>query len=182
MPGISSHDLNIKIREDLEAIKAKLRIYEDPTLYKSILFVTEFLPDEELYGIHQACDCFVMPSHGEALCRPAVDALGFGNTPIVTDNTGMIDFINSNTGWVVPSHQVPVSAMQPPLPWIYTGRETWSEISIIDLQKCMRQAFELDAQGRKLKQELGKRIAKRDFSYETIGKNIEKALDDYTSK
>lgn len=174
--GINTHQLRDKVQADLNTIKHKLRLYENLSLYPSIYFITDYISDVEMYQLHKACDCFVMPSYGEALCRPAVEAMGFGNTPIVTDCTGMTDFVNKQTGWVVDSDAVPVSVHSPPLPWIYTGRETWSLISIEGLQNAMRKAFELSFEDRRLKQALGKMAAKQDFSYESIGDRMDKAL------
>ena len=45
-----------------------------------------------------------MPSHGEAWCIPAFEAMLFGNTPICSNDGGPKDFIdpkNKDTGWLV---------------------------------------------------------------------------------
>ena len=179
--GIDEFQLNQTLSDYINVIKSHLRIYEIPSLYKSELLITTRLSDDEMCELHTGCDCFVMPSHGEAFCRPAVDAMGFGNTPIVTDNTGMTDFItNDLTGWVVESYETPVNTSSAPIPTLYTGRETWYDINILSLRKAMREAYETDKSDDKhLMKETGKRIAKTDFSYKTIGKNIERVIDEY---
>ena len=40
--------------------------------------VDYYISEEDIYSIHSSCDCFVMPSYGEAWCIPAFDAMGFG--------------------------------------------------------------------------------------------------------
>jgi glycosyltransferase involved in cell wall biosynthesis len=116
-----------------------------------------------------------MPSFGEGWCRPALDALGFGKTPIVTDNTGMVDFINNQNGWVVPSRETPVTTVNRPIQYIYTSRETWFEIDILGLQKAMREAYTNKA-ARQLKASQGLRDIAH-YSYESIGLKIKKLLE-----
>jgi glycosyltransferase involved in cell wall biosynthesis len=180
--GVNETQLSEIIKRSLKIIKDKLRIYENPNLYPLIKFIPNFVDETEIYQIHQSCDCFVMPSCGEAFCRPAIDAMGFGNTPVVTNNTGMNDFVNEDTGWLVPSYKAPVNTDSPPLPWIYTGRETWQQIDVLELGHSMRKCFELQQNGKRdIMQSTGKKLIMNNFSHEAIGKRIKQALDDYTS-
>ena len=118
---------------------------------------------------------------GEAFCRPAVDAMCFGNTPIVTDNTGMADYISKNTGWIVPSYETPVVTDDAPLPFIYSAKETWFEIDILKLRSCMREAYEQSTETKNEMQNNGKKLTGT-FSHQSIGRNIEGAIDAYASK
>ena len=178
--GVNSQDLSQIVSENAKAIKQRMRIYNNPAMYKPELIITGRLSDDEMCQLHNSCDCFVMPSRGEALCRPAVDALGFGKTPIVTDNTGMVDFISDTVGWVVPSIETPIDTHTCPLPYLYTGRETWYDIDILALGGAMRQAYETKAHPVKVAE--GKRIAEQNFSHEFIGKKIERAIDEFDSR
>ena len=147
---------------------SKLGIYKNIEQYKPIHLVNQYLSEEQLINLHQTCDCFIMPSRGEAWCRPALDALGYGNTPIVTANTGMIDFINDKNGWVVTSKEVPIIAQQKPLPYLYTARDTWYEIDVLELCKAMRQAYISN----KSKSSIGISTVKELYSYQNIGKEL----------
>ena len=82
--GINPIDLREQITTYIQSFKTKLGIYLNPGMYKSELLITNRISEEEMCQLHTACDCFVMPSRGEAFCRPAVDALGFGNRVIAT--------------------------------------------------------------------------------------------------
>ena len=79
-------------------------MYDDVRMYKQEAVLSSRIPEQDLYGLHQYCDCFICPSHGEAWSIPSFDAMAFGNTPICSDFGGPRDFIdkdNKNTGWVV---------------------------------------------------------------------------------
>jgi glycosyltransferase involved in cell wall biosynthesis len=159
-----------ELKQVINNIKDVLKIYVNKEQYKTETLITQRLSEEELNLLHYQSDCFVMPSYGEAWCRPALDALGFGKTPIVTDNTGMNDFINNNNGWLVPSVEIPVVVNRKPLPYLYTARETWRNIDILALQKYMRQAYE-DKALKNIKTEQGQKDINY-YSYENMGKRI----------
>jgi glycosyltransferase involved in cell wall biosynthesis len=158
-------------------IKKNLRIYQDHTMYKNEMIICGMVSDKHLHNIHKNCHCLVMPSYGEAYCRPVVDALGYGNTPIVTDNTGMTDYINKSNGYIVRSILEPVYTNQPPLSDIYTARENWANIDILHLMECMRHAYETHQQST-IKNNTPNM---QQFSYQQIGRNIQQTLNDLTN-
>lgn len=174
--GMDSYSLAEMVHNHINDIKRRMRIYDRPELYKSELIITGRLTEEDMCKLHCSCNCFVMPSRGEAFCRPAVDAMGFGNTPIVTANTGMTDYIDESVGWVIPSIKAPVDSAVYPLPSLYTGRETWSEIDILELGKAMRMAYAFHHPTKRI---LGREKALYNFSYPSIGKKMEEALDEF---
>jgi glycosyltransferase involved in cell wall biosynthesis len=166
-------DVNL-LKQKITEFKSTLGIYRHLEQYKSEELITGFIPDNDLNNLHHRCNCFVMPSYGESICRPALDALGFGNTPIVTDNTGMIEFINNTNGWVVPSYRTPVNATQKPLPYLYTAREAWYSIDILELRKAMREAY-TNTKLKMSKAQQGLQDISQ-YSYENVGKNIYEKL------
>jgi glycosyltransferase involved in cell wall biosynthesis len=131
-----------QIEHNIQEYKSSLGIYNNINQYKKEKIITQHLTEDELENLHYNSDCFMISSYGEAWCRPALDAMGFGKTPIVTDNTGITDFINNNNGWVIPSMKIPTITNQKPLPYLYTARETWYQMDIIQLQRAMREAYE----------------------------------------
>lgn len=166
--GLQPNSLAERIKKDINEIKATLRLYNTIDHYKVETVIFEKLTLKNLHRLHMRGNCFVMPSRGEAICRPLIDALGFGNPAIVTDNTGMMD--NALGGIVrVPSHKTNVYTKNPPLPDLYTGYETWQEISVPKLQQAMRKQFSK-----------GKRNLKNDevqrYSYAHAAKTMEAIL------
>jgi DNA-binding beta-propeller fold protein YncE len=108
---------------------------------------------------------------------PAAEALCLGKTPIVTDNTGMVDFINNNNGFVVKSHKTPVIVDNRPLTTdfdIYNANEYWYQIDMYDLIAKMRNVYQMHKENRKEldnKRLLGKNSI-NDFSYASIGQKL----------
>jgi glycosyltransferase involved in cell wall biosynthesis len=164
------------LNKKIETLKAQLRIYLKPELYKREIIISDHLPSEALYGLHQSCHCIVMPSCGEAFCRPVMDALGFGKPAIVTDNTGMNDYVGKDVGWVIPSRIEPVRVEQSPLQYLYTGHETWSSIDILKLAKAMREAY-TNKTLYEQKSKSAPKVAKL-FDHGHIGANMNKWLNE----
>lgn len=154
-----------KVTEDVNKLKSQMRIYHDPSLYHSEYVITDYMSKEELLGLHLGCDCLVYPSRGESLNRSVMDAVNAGNNIIVTANTGMEDIVNEYHGVAVSSHKIPVITSEPPLRDIYTARETWREIDILELQKAMRNAYNLGKSKHVINE-------MKNHTYEAIGKEI----------
>ena len=140
--GIDSNQLAKEINIYCNRVKSILRIYGDLTDYNKELFITNRLSDNDLNALHCLCDCFVMPSMGESWNLPCMDALGFGNVPIVIENTGPNHVVHCENGYVVSSYLDHIMVLDPPLPDIYTGRELWHNYSVSDLCGKMRKAFQ----------------------------------------
>jgi glycosyltransferase involved in cell wall biosynthesis len=172
--NMSSYESHKVIEAEFEQIKKKLGI---SSRYKKEIIITERLSDIDIIGLHNACDCLVAPSFGEAFCMPAAEALCLGKTPIVTDNTGMVDFINNNNGFVVKSHKTPVIVDNRPLTTdfdIYNANEYWYQIDMYDLIAKMRNVYQMHKENRKEldnKRLLGKNSI-NDFSYASIGQKL----------
>lgn len=167
--GVSPNNLHKLVDSELQQIKQSFGIYRNVHDYRKELIFTERLNDEDMCRLHASCDCFVMPSHGEAWCMPAMDAAGFGKTPIVTDGTGMTEFVDAEkfTGWVVPGIEFPVLGVDRPIDYLYRGRENWVNVSIPHLRSAMREAF----QGVKRKP-----INIEEYSYKAIAEKINESL------
>lgn len=138
---IDTRTLEHAVNQDIHQLKEILRLYPKPSDYKKEILILDDLSDEHLCSLHNTCDCFVMPSRGESFNMPAIDAMGFGKTPVVTNRTGMTEFIDEDTGYLVESYDTPVLTANPPMPTIYSGYETWKEIDILHLRKRLREAY-----------------------------------------
>lgn len=164
-----------EIQKKVNNIKKGLRKYHQLDKYNKILHITDHLSFDQLCALHQQCDCLVMPSRGEAFCRPVAEAMLFGNAVIVTNNTAMTDYVNNSNGWVVNSSLQPVFTRNPPIGDIYTGYERWAEIDLLDLMKCMREAYEASPEKIQAKSlEAVKTI--QDYSYKSVGEKIIQCL------
>lgn len=172
--GMSPAESHRVIEKDIDNLKRKLNI---STKYKKELIITERLSDKDIVGLHNSGDCFVMPSMGEAFCRPAAEALVLGKTPIVTNNTGMTDYINNDNGWLIKSHKTPVILNNRPLTNefdLYNAHEYWYKIDMYNLIEHMRSVYAMHkSEKQKLadKREVGKSIIDQ-FSYHSIGERL----------
>lgn len=173
--GISSSKLLHNINQDFLKLKETLQLHNNIDQYKQEWVISERLSEEHLYALHQIADCFVMPSHGEACCLPLLDAIGFGKQTIITDNTGMTSYTNSDISHIIPSYETPINTHERPLPYLYTARETWQEIDIIALQKAMRKAYNMEM-FEKLKFKTKCQQWIENFSHANTAKKLEEIL------
>lgn len=177
--GLSPDECAEKVRSLCVDVKKNLKLYTSLEKYKEELIVTDRLTEEDICRLHTTCDCFVMPSHGEAWCIPAFDAMGFGKTPICTDVGGASDFLKNGGGSLVPGHQEPVFGMTETFEDIFTGDEDWTRVDIRKLQLEMRKVYETyksDKSSYTKLQEQG-REAVENFSYEKVGQLIKDELE-----
>ena len=177
--GLGPDQCAEKVRDICTQVKKNLKLYDSLENYKEELIVTDRLSEEEVYRLHTSCDCFVMPSYGEAWCIPAFDALGFGKTPICTDVGGMADFLKNKGASLVPGVSEPVFGMTDTFDDIYTGQEDWTRIDIRKLQSEMRRVYETYKSDEESYAELQKAgvEAAKEFSYEKVGQIIKDELE-----
>ncbi len=173
IPGLNDEQAKMEIEALCAHVKDSLKIFPSRDSYIEETIITEYMSEEELMNIHFSCDCFVMPSYGEAWCIPAFDAMGMGKTPIVNNAGGMCDFIDDSVGALISNREEPVFGMLETFADIYTGAENWWSIDILELRKKMREAYESDWGD---KSEAGFDRA-FEFSYYNVGKTMEEALN-----
>lgn len=179
------HDLSgdqcaLEIQNICNAIKGGLKKYPSIENYKEDLIITDYLSETDMYRLHKTCDCFVMPSYGEAWCIPAFDAMGFGNTPICSHGTGMRDFIREDAGFLVPGRWEPVYGMTETFADLFTAEEDWFSIDVNELRRTMRKVYDMhndsDQKYSKMKQQGLLRAF--EYSHENIGNKIKELLND----
>ena len=172
--GVEPEQLAIKVRDMCNAVKTKVKKYNTIDEYKEDLIVTDFTSENELYRLHNSCDCFVMPSFGEAWCIPAFDAMGFGKTPICTNIGGMSDFIG-NAGFLVEGRMEPIYGMMNTLPNLFTPNENWCSIDIQGLMSAMRHVYESSEELKNMKQAGLKQAY--EYRYEKIGTLMKETIN-----
>ena len=172
--GMSPDETALKIRDMCNSIKINLKKFSKIEDYKEDLIVTSFVSDKDICNIHNSCNCFVMPSYGEAWCIPAFDAMGFGKTPICTNIGGMSDFIG-HAGFLIEGAMEPVFGMVDTFPNLFTGNEDWCSVSINGLKECMRHVYENQDSLKNMKSEGLKKAY--EYSHKNIGNLIKELLN-----
>ncbi len=174
--GASKEDLERKLHILTAEVKEGLKLHGGKAdFYKKEAFFLDRLTDNGIMRLHSSCDCFVMPSYGEAWCIPAFDAMAMGRSPIVTACTGFLDYLSEAQGWLVPARQEPVCGATDTFSDLFTGNELWWSIDVPSLRRAMREAFS----NRELQRSKGEAGVMRahDFSYQAVGHTMRRLLD-----
>jgi glycosyltransferase involved in cell wall biosynthesis len=174
--GKSPEELHKELNDVLSKEKAALRLYPSLEMYKKEAVITSESSDEDLYALHQYGHCFVLPSHGEAWSIPALDAVGFGSTPICSNDGGPKEFIdkdNNLTGTLVDGVWSCCKCSDAAFPDIFTGREYWFQPCEKQIRDAMR-AYYRNWSATKNNEAGLKQVEQ--FSYENIGKKMLEVL------
>lgn len=155
----------------------KERLFMDN--YPRLLLITDLLTSEEIVGIHEYADCFVLPHRCEGFGIPIAEAMLAGNPTISTAYGGPSDFVEHNkTGLLLDYQMTPVYGM----PWkIYTGHMDWAEPDINHLRRCMRWVYE-NRDDASLLGLQGQEYLRETHSWKSIGKLMNTRLKKIQSK
>lgn len=105
-----------------------------------ILVFSQSFTDEQMIGVHNVCDCFINPASEESIGRPLMEACIKGKNVLVTANTSMCELVTSTPNQI-DSHRDPCLVDRPPVPGIYTIKETWHMPHILSLKDKMLQCY-----------------------------------------
>ena len=175
--GVDPNALRSMINAKSEQIRKTMRIHKNVSLHRPEYIITEYLPDEIILGLHNTCDCFLNPSHGEGWSIPSFEAMCFGNTPICSNQGGPKDFINSedsDTGSLINGIHNICYHSDPAFPSLFTGKEFWFVPSEKEIKEKMRFYYETRDKTDKTK---GMKQAEN-FSYENVGQLILNTLQE----
>jgi glycosyltransferase involved in cell wall biosynthesis len=148
--------------------------------YPKVLIINDRLTQKGICKLHATCHAFVQPSYGEGWSIPAFDAMGFGKTPIVTNCTGYLDYIDDSVGWLVDSREEPIFGGDRGPTSLYTGFENWFSVDVIDLRKKMRECYK--EEGLRRSKALKALDRAYEFSHEKVGSIFLKVLENATQK
>ena len=127
---------NDRIKVDIIKIKRKLNLKKYPKVY----LIDDILPKDYISGIHQYCDCYVAPHHGEGWGMPIHDAIDFGNHIVTTNFGGITEFLDKNSANIIDHEMGPVKNMD----WsrLYSPSQSWAYPNIDSLRSNMRNVYE----------------------------------------
>jgi glycosyltransferase involved in cell wall biosynthesis len=112
----------------------------------NILYSGSHMSEDDLVKLYGLADVFVLPSRGEGVGLPYMEAMASEVPVIATGWGGQTDFINEENGYLVDYEMVPSStAGQYPISPTYnvfTKDMMWAEPSVEHLRKVMRHCYE----------------------------------------
>ncbi|WP_235822853.1 DUF4214 domain-containing protein [Cytobacillus massiliigabonensis] len=157
-----------------ELVSAESRKYNDPGRYYIDLSIrNEF----EMEGLYNHCSAFVLPSRGEGIGYPMLEAGKRGLPVIATAWGGQLDFLYEQNSYLVPYHFVPV--MPQPHYHGYRNDQLWAEASVEHLKQGMRNIYvnykDAANRGNKLKS-----FIDHTFTFDLAAKDLTYALNQLT--
>jgi glycosyltransferase involved in cell wall biosynthesis len=158
-------------------VKRGMKLYPSLADYKQELILTDYLSEADMLRLHETGDCFIGPSYGEGWGIPAFEAMAMGKTPIVTDWSAFEDFMSPEAGYPVPGRLEPVFGMDQscPIPNLYSSRERWCQVDMLELCFAMRYAYSY--RDERERRAMGGIKRARLFSYEIIGQQMKGLLE-----
>lgn len=127
----------------------------------AILYFEEEMTPGQLACLYRACDCLVAPYRGEGFGLPVLEGLACGIPPIVPTGGPTDDFVDPQSGFLLPAVLVPAVGV-PNL----CDRGTELHVAVDDLRTTMRLAYE-DRIGCQRRGSSGSQRVLREFSWES---------------
>lgn len=175
--GMKENELNQYVTNKINDIKKKLRVYKNPNSYPPQVIITTYMTNEQIYALHNTCDCFIGCSHGEGWSIPSFEAMCFGKTPICSNEGGPSEFIDSNnlnTGSLINGINGVCEHLDPAFPDIFTGKEEWFIPDESEIKTAMRYYYENRNDINRID---GFKQAKN-FTFENVANKIKEYLND----
>lgn len=164
----NNNDFMRGLSEEINGIKSKLKIHYDISRYIPEVIISDRLSDQEMIAVHNTCDCYVNPSHGEGWNLPLFDAWAIGNR-IISPFADYPYYSVNSIGWTKLSTTEDSIFDYETIPYIGTAREQWDTINVLELQRAMRNAYNA-----------GPKKYHRDvtpFLYKTIGEKMKELIN-----
>lgn len=70
--------------------------------------ISNYIPESDLYGLTNACDCYLSLHRGEGFGLGVAEAMSLGKPVIVTDYSATTEFCNSENSIPIPFKMIPV--------------------------------------------------------------------------
>ena len=181
--GHSPEQTQSVLDANLAEVKKRIRIYDDISEYRREIVISNEVTEEEMMSIHQYCDCFVCPTHGEAWSIPSLDAMAFGNTPICSNFGGPKEFITEeeNTGKLIDGVFSVCRCSDSAFPDMFTGREYWFQPCEKQIREQMRayyDRFKENPVAYKVRPRAAGMDNVKRFSHEKIGERMLEVLNE----
>jgi glycosyltransferase involved in cell wall biosynthesis len=179
-PQSTSGEKELKFAQELSKnVKSLLKLETSPELYiRDIIIATQNLTDDNARELHQYCDCYVSCNTDVTFPLAEIDAGGFGNTPIVSNNGSINEYLQESVRSVNSIYQV-VQSEGGMFAGVNNGNDYWIKPDERAIKNHMRTMYNDWASNDFAKDMIDKREAQtqlHQFSLDKVGKKMEEAL------
>jgi glycosyltransferase involved in cell wall biosynthesis len=131
------------IINQISGFKNSLNLNDSAKMYVT----TSLFDDEDLKGLYTLSDAFVLPTRGEGVGLPFLEALSSGVPVIATAWGGSMDFLDTNNSFLVdydlmPTDSKVASGISPNFNQLFTSDMKWAEPRVDSLRLQMRTVYE----------------------------------------
>lgn len=139
-PIMSPQQIRQYITNHCIEIAEKCKKYKKFEDYPKIEIISEYLTEEQIYGLHQSCDCYISCSYGEGINYPMLDAAGFKRKII---SSTYFDVYNQ----IVNAEKIPnvkefVFDQMETFGDYNSCNEVWNSFNQVSMSKIMRNCYE----------------------------------------
>jgi hypothetical protein len=129
------------VKEISERTKSLLRLYPDTNLYKKdVIIASPTATTEDICALHQYGDCYISSNPNVSFPLSEIHAAGFGNNPIVSDFSSVVEYIGKHNS-IKSIYQI-VQSKNGMWRDANNGKDFWIRPCELRLRKKMREAFE----------------------------------------
>ena len=158
--GYSATNLELQLR--LEQIQARCR---------NVRLVLDMLPQEKVYELVNAADCYASPHRSEGFGLGVAEAMFYGKVVIATDFGGTTDFVQDGLGLKLKYSLVELTEDRGP----YRRGDVWADPSIEHLRALMREVVGDAALCERLGRAASAHVMAH-YAPEVVGRTIQRRL------
>ena len=131
--------LTDNLKHDITSFVNNIKKYIHKSSYAKIAVIDNFVTNKEIDGLHQLCDCFVLPHRGEGWGMPIARSIMHDKHLITTKYGGVTEYLDDRTASLIDHSMQPVTNME----WckLYSSDQLWAEPKQASLQRHMRDVF-----------------------------------------
>lgn len=170
---VHSLSLHWALKQQGKDIKQYIREIVGDKEHAPIYCTNSFLSDNVMPFFLRNFDCYVLPSHSEGFGNGIIECAALGMPSIVTNYSGMTDFVTPDVGWLVDYKLVDIPLQILPYFKNYVGGQ-WAEVSNEHLRHCLRHAYEhrdeVKLKGLKSLEKV------QNYSIESVGKQAKEVI------
>jgi len=136
-PGMNSKQCYEHVKSFIEEVKRNLRIKK----LQDEIIITEDIPEHLIYGLHYSSNAFIIASHGEGVCLPALDSLACGK-PVIGTAIGGLKKLTELNNFGVGYSLGPVHGMRDTFNNLYSAHELWANINEKEMIDKMKLCYQ----------------------------------------